>query len=119
MTVVVIGTRTVSENTALSITNSETTILELSKTECYIVEGYVDLANMASGDTFVFKEYFKVDETNYRLGPTLTLSNAQTDLVLRFHAKTFDDDYKVTGQRTAGSNRNFAFKFYVLDYALV
>lgn len=119
MTVVVIGTRTVSENTALSITDSETTILELTKTECFIVEGYVDLVNMAAGDTFVFKEYFKIDETNYRLYASQTLSDAQTNLALRFHAKTFDDDYKVTGQRTAGSNRNFAYKFYTLDYAFV
>ena len=69
---------------------------------------YINLKNMASGDTFVFKtyiwdeflgEYFAIQED--------TKSNAQTvGLRIGFEAGT---RFKVTVQKTAGTNRTITW----------
>ena len=78
-----------------------------------MVEGYLDLGALASGDTLVVKEYIAVDGTNYRTIYTVTYSGPLSDPIIRFHTKTllYNMKYKVTINQTAGTIRTVPYGF--------
>jgi hypothetical protein len=95
--------------------NTETTVVEITaQSDDYMVEGWIDLGNLASGDTVVIKEYVSVDGTNYRLFIPSTTYNGPVDApAIRFHTKqfTYNMKYKVTITQTAGTLRSFPYGF--------
>ena len=97
-----------------SALNTETTIVEITaQADDYIVEGYIDLGALASGDSVTVKEYIAVDGANYKTYATVTYSGAVSDPIIRFHAKTLYKNmkYKVTVTQTAGTLRSFPYAF--------
>ena len=97
-----------------SALNSETTVLEITgASDDYIVEGYMDLSALQSGDTLIVKEYISVDGVNYHTFLTVTYNGPLTDPIIRFHAKTllYNMKYKVTVTQTAGTPRSFPYSF--------
>jgi hypothetical protein len=95
--------------------NTETTVIEITaQSDDYMVEGWIDLGNLASGDTVVIREYVAVDGTNYRLFIPPTTYNGPVDApAIRFHTKqlTYNMKYKVTITQTAGTLRSFPYGF--------
>jgi hypothetical protein len=117
---ILIGNRTVYQG---SITptdlNVETTIIEVAdQAEPNIVEGYIDVSELQSGDTLIVKEYINVDGANLRLYAQNTYSGVQTEPIIRFHSKTFQEGYKVTITQTAGTPRSIKYWFLRLEYAV-
>jgi len=97
-----------------SALNTETTVVEIpAQADDYIVEGYISLQNLASGDTVIIKEYIAVDGENYKTFATVTYSNVVADPVVRFHAKQliYNMKYKVTITQTSGTLRSFPYGF--------
>jgi hypothetical protein len=97
-----------------SALNTETTVVEITaQSDDYIVEGWIDLGALASGDTVVIKEYVAVDGVNYRTFITASYNGPLTDPIIRFHSKqfTYDMKYKVTITQTAGTLRSFPYRF--------
>jgi len=118
MTVVIQSKTAYQGDVTPTALNTETTVIEITnQTDDCIVEGYISLRNLASGDTVVVTEYIKVDGTNYDVYAQVTYSGAQTEPVVRFHAKTLintggrKNDYKVTINQTAGTLRLFSYSF--------
>lgn len=108
-----LGFENLDEATELTPGDTETTMLEALQSEyakysIMHVEGYIDLSNMQSGDTFVLKEYAK-DESggSYKLFATHTYNNAQTEVLVHFTKKVNHVAWKITGQQSAGTNREF------------
>jgi len=97
----------------VTVTATETTIFETNVVNPAMLFGYVDLSNMASGDTFVFRTYVKIDGTNYRKADEVTLSGAQSTPVLKIVTSFVSSvcTFKLTGQRTAGVDRSFAYRW--------
>ena len=97
--------------------NAETTVLEvIGQSDDYIVEGYIDVSQLASGDALEIREYIAVDGVNYQLFLRTTLSGPVTEPVLRLHTKTLlaPMKYKVTVVQTAGSSlKTFPYGFVV------
>ena len=97
--------------------NAETTVVEIdAQSDDYIVEGYIDVSQLASGDVLEIREYIAVDGVNYRLFLKTTLSGPVSEPVIRFHAKTllYNMKYKVTVIQTAGSTpKSFPYGFVV------
>ena len=94
--------------------NVETTVIEITgESDDYIVEGYLDLSQLQSGDEVVVREYIAVDGTNYRLFLKATFSGVQEQPIVRFHAKTLlkNMKYKVTITQTQGTLRSFPYGF--------
>jgi len=94
--------------------NTETTVIEIAgEAEEYMVEGYIDVSQLQSGDAITIREYIAVDGVNYNTYITLTLSGAQQDTVLRFHTKTLlrSMKYKITITQTSGTLRTFKYGF--------
>ncbi|RLB79796.1 MAG: hypothetical protein DRH17_13155 [Deltaproteobacteria bacterium] len=94
--------------------NVETTVIEITgESDDYIVEGYIDLSQMQSGDEVEVREYIAVDGTNYRIFLKATFSGVQEQPVVRFHAKTLLSSmkYKVTLIQRAGTLRTFPYSF--------
>jgi hypothetical protein len=98
-----------------SALNTETTVVEITaQSDDYMVEGWIDLGNLASGDTVVIREYVAIDGTNYRLFiPPTTYSGPVDAPAIRFHTKqfTYNMKYKVTITQTAGTLRSFPYGF--------
>ena len=94
--------------------NTETTVLEITgASDDYIVEGYIDLSQLASGDSVEVREYIAVDGVNYQLYARVTYSGPVSEPVIRFHAKTllYNMKYKVTIIQTSGTLRSFPYGF--------
>jgi len=94
--------------------NVETTVIEIAgELEEYMVEGYIDVSQLQSGDSITIREYIAVDGVNYNTYITLTLTGPQQDPVLRFHTKTLlrNMKYKITITQTSGTIRTFKYGF--------
>ena len=94
--------------------NSETTVIEITgASDDYIVEGYISLSALQSGDTLIVKEYIAVDGVNYFTFLTMPYNGPVSDPVIRFHAKTllYNMKYKFTITQTAGTIRSFPYGF--------
>jgi len=94
--------------------NVETTVVDIgAQTDDYMVEGYIDLSALASGDAVEVREYIAVDGTNYRPFVTVVYNGPVQDPVIRFHTKTLLHGmrYRVTVTQTAGVIRSFPYGF--------
>jgi hypothetical protein len=87
--------------------NVETTVVEIgAQADDYLVEGYIDLSQLAAGDEVVVREYIAVDGVNYQLFCQATYSGPVPEPVIRFHTKTllYGMMYKVTITQVARSS---------------
>jgi hypothetical protein len=94
--------------------DTETTVVEIpGAEEDYIVEGYIDLSQLQSGDAVEIREYIAVDGANYRPFVVLTVYGPVSEPVVRFHAKTllYNMKYKVTIIQRSGTLRSFPYGF--------
>jgi hypothetical protein len=96
--------------------NVETVVVDIpAQSDDYLVEGYIDLSALASGDVVVIREYIAVDGVNYRTFATVTYSGPVSDPVIRFHTKTLlaSMPYRVTVVQTSGTLRSLPYGFIV------
>ena len=94
----------------------EVTVIEVPGAEDdYIVEGYIDLGDLSSGDAVEVREYVAVDGANYRVFLKHTFTGPVAEPVLRLHAKTLlsSAKYKVSITQTSGTLRSFPYAFVV------
>ncbi len=99
-----------------SALNTETDIVNLgNQTDDYIIEGQIDLSNMASGDTVIIRPYIAVDGTNQRKSDELSFSGPQPIPVVRVLAHTiaYNGKFRVTVTQTSGTLRSFPYTFIV------
>ena len=100
-----------------SALNTETTVVDIgAQSDDYIVEGWIDLGALQSGDSLVVREYVAVDGANFRLFAEATFDGPVDAPAVRFHAKTltYNMKYRVTVTQTAGSAlRSFPYAFVV------
>lgn len=99
-----------------STLNSETDVINLSdQTDDYIIEGCLDLSNLAVGDTVVIKTYVAVDGSNQRKIDEVTFSNEQENPVVRIPAMTvpYNGKFRCTITQTEGTLRTIYYTFIV------
>jgi len=106
---------TVSAQGDLTADGTEQTVWDVTTSKWF--SGYIDLENMASGDTVVLKQYLKVRSTGVatlvQIEPSVTYTDAQTGKnVVYFTPMPSDVEYKVTLTQTAGTNRVYPWKLY-------
>ena len=93
---------------------TETDIINLAdQDDDYIIEGYVSLQNMASGDSVELKVYIAVDGVNQILADRVTFTDAQDKPVVRIVAHTlpYNAKFRVTVTQNAGTLRAFPYAF--------
>jgi len=96
--------------------NTPVAVLEKGPLEDdYIVEGYLDLSVLESGDAFEVREYIAVDGTNYRIFLRCAFQGPVGEPVIRFHTKTLLSfmKYKVEVVQTSGTPRSIPYGFVV------
>ncbi|MCC6051093.1 MAG: hypothetical protein LM580_10320 [Thermofilum sp.] len=101
---------------AVSQLNQETTVVELGPfSDDWMVEGYIDMSGLQSGDTVVVSEYVALDGANYRLLYSATVGGPAPQPAVRFHTKTLLSTmkYKVTVKQTGGTPRSVPYYFVV------
>ena len=95
--------------------NTETDLINLGdQSDDYIIEGQIDLSNMASDDEVVVKVYMAVDGANQRLMDQARFVGAQEVPVIRVVAHTipYNGKFRVTITQTAGSTlKTFYYSF--------
>jgi hypothetical protein len=115
--VVVVASKTRYSGTVTpTALNTETVVVDIgAQADDYMVEGYIDLSALASGDTVIVKEYIAVDGVNLRLFAQATYSGPVSEPIIRFHTKQllYNMKYRVTITQTAGTLRSFPYGFVV------
>lgn len=92
----------------------ETDIVDIaSQTDDYIIEGQIDLSNMASGDSVTLRVYIAVDGVTQELSDEQSFTGAQSIPVVRVPAHTiaYNGLFKVTVEQTGGTVRSFPYTF--------
>jgi hypothetical protein len=92
----------------------ETTVVEIgAQSDTYIVEGWIDLSQLQSGDTVVLRVYVAVDGVNYRAYATVTYSGPVSDPIVRVHSMQLCKSmkFKVTITQISGTLRSFPYGF--------
>jgi hypothetical protein len=114
MPVVVASKSRYSGTVTPSALNTETTVVEIvAQSDDYMVEGYIDLSQLASGDVVEVREYIAVDGVNYQPFNKVSYSGPVECPVIRFHTKTllYNMLYKVTIIQSQGTIRSFPYGF--------
>jgi hypothetical protein len=95
----------------LTADGTEQTIVESNVTG--EIEGWIDLANMALGDSVTIKIYVKMKlNGSYRLYDSTTYSDVQTYPAIHIVKVPSKYGFKVTLQQTAGTYKNFDYNFF-------
>jgi hypothetical protein len=105
---------TVNSQGDLTADGTEQTLWDVTTNKWF--SGWIDLENMASGDTTVIKTYVKVRSTGVAtlsLWSVDTYVDAQTNKPIVFVAPMPSDiEFKVTLTQSAGTNRVYPWKVY-------
>ena len=95
----------------LTADGSEQDVVEI--TSLGQLEGFIDLANMQSGDGITIKEYIKLKSGGtYRLYDSASYSGAQSLPALHVVKLPAKYGAKVTLEQTAGTNRDYDYNFF-------
>jgi len=75
----------------------------------------IDTSNMAAGDTYEFREYYRIESGGGYLeaASTISLTGAQNDPLYMIKFGPYRYGCKVTAQKTAGTDRNFKIEAFV------
>ena len=96
--------------------NVETDLINLAdQDDDYIVEGAIDLRELADGDSVEIKVYVAVDGATQSLSDKMSLSGPLDIPVVRIPACTlpYNAKFRVTVTQTAGTLRTFYYCFIV------
>jgi len=99
-----------------SALNTETDVINLgSQPDDYIVEGYISLKNLASGDTVIIRVYMSADGSTRDKSDEMTLSGPVSVPIVRIPATTlpYNGLFRVTVTQTAGTLRAYPYTFIV------
>lgn len=94
--------------------NVETIVVDIpAQADDYLVEGYIDLSQLSTGDEVVVREYVAVDGVNYQLFVQVAYAGPVQEPIIRFHTKTllYSMKYRVTITQTTGTLRSFPYGF--------
>jgi len=99
--------------TSIAMDGTEKILVEKTDNKLGLLDGYVDLTPMASGDTIVVREYMQVKAAGaYVKYAEETYTGAQTIPLLHVVTKPAKDKIKVSAQQTGGTNRTLDVQFY-------
>ena len=101
------GFETADEGTK-SADGTEQTLIDFS--DVARLSGYISLSEMQAGDTVVIRQYAKLFST-YDKYAEQSYSDAQDDPVVYITPKEICSALKVTVQQTAGTMRDYEYKF--------
>jgi len=94
--------------------NTEYDVINLPvQDDDFILEGFLDLSQIADGDTVVIRIYVAVDGQNRKEMDRMTIYGPIDPPIVRFPAHTFAYDMqpRVTITQTAGIGRQFPYCF--------
>ena len=113
MTIYAITTKTDTQSSVGPVViNVETNVVNLAAQAAdYIPETYIDLSNLAGGDTTIVTEYIGVDGSNLRVYYQQTFTDVQSSPIVRFHGKMMELNmlYRITVKQTAGTGRAYPY----------
>jgi len=120
---IIIQSKEVIKGTAKpSDLGEEVVLIEIPDQEDdYIVEGYIDLSQMLTGDEVTIIELIAVDGLTQQPYCIATFVDKQTEPVVRLHTKTIrkDGKYKVVLRQDKGTLREFSYYFIKLNYGSI
>lgn len=95
----------------IAVTAVETN-LYIDDTPTKIINGLsikIDTSNMGAGDTYEFREYYRIESggSYLEVASTATLSDAQADPLYVMHLEAYRYGMKITAKKTAGTDRSF------------
>jgi len=122
MTVVIKSKEVLAGTVAPSALSEPALVVDIpDQPDEYIMEGYIDLSQMLTGDEVVIEEFLAVDGASQRLLTKMTFANAQDEPIIRFHSKTIKRDakYRVQLTQMKGTLREYPYYFIKLNFGVV
>jgi len=122
MTVVIKSKEVLAGTVAPSALSEPALVVDIpDQPDEYIVEGYIDLSQMLTGDEVVIEEFLAVDGASQRLLTKMTFANVQDEPIIRFHSKTIKRDakYRVQLTQMKGTLREYPYYFIKLNFGAV
>jgi hypothetical protein len=96
----------------ITMDGTEKVLVEKTDGVVALLEGYVDLSNMAGGDTIIIRQYMKIKTGgDYVKYAEETYIGAQAIPLVHISAKPANIAIKVTAEQTAGVNRSLDCQF--------
>lgn len=95
-------------------TGVETTVVDIPpQADDYMVEGYIDLAQLTAGDSVLVKELVALDGSSFRAFTNIIYTGPVDEPVVRFHTKTLPAQagYRVTVTPLTGAPRTIPYAF--------
>jgi len=119
--VVRIASRTIYAGTITpTALNTETDIVNIAnQAEAYLIEGWLDVAELVSGDKLEVNEYACVDGLATYLFDKIILDGPVNKPIIRFHMKTLKNAYKVTINQKTGTLRGIDYWFIMEQLEVV
>jgi hypothetical protein len=98
-----------------TLLEAETTVVEVSYTSTYMVEGYIDLSKLTGSDIIVITEEIALDGANYRVYAVRRVDGLPDEPLLRFHSKLLpsNSSYRITLKWIAGLAKSLDYAFVV------
>ena len=95
----------------IAVTSAETNLyIDDAPTKILVgISIKIDTSNMATGDIYEFREYYRIEAAGSYLevADTVTLSGAQADPLYIMNLAPYRYGMKVTAKKTAGTDRSF------------
>lgn len=103
----------------IAVTGAETNLF-IDDTPTKVNNGLsikIDMTNMAGGDTYEFKEYYRIESggSYLEVADTIELTGAQADPLHVIQLQPYRYGAKVTATKTAGTDRNFKIEAIIED----
>lgn len=103
-----------------TITSTEFFIASDSTSATYqtadvVMQLFLDLTNVAGGDTFVLRWYEKIDGTNARVFSSTTFSGAQTPVGYSSLSYVLGEGWEISLQKTGGTDRAIPWSLRTLS----
>ena len=101
----------------IAVTGAETN-LYIDDAPTKVINGLsikIDMTNMAAGDTYEFREYYRIESggSYLEVADTIILNDAQTNPLYIIQLQPHRYGCKVTAKKTAGTDRNFKIETVV------
>jgi len=122
MTVVIKSKEVLAGTVAPSALSEPALVVDIpDQPDEYIMEGYIDLSQMLTGDEVVIEEFLAVDGASRRALTKFKFSGSQDEPIIRFHSKTIKRDakYQVQLTQTKGTLRKYPYYFIKLNFGVV
>jgi len=122
MTIIIAAKEVIAGTASPTALSQPTTVIDLgAEADEYIIEGYIDLSRMNSGDRVSLQESLIINGASRVTLTDASFAGALPEPAIRFHSKTMKRDakYRVTLTQWDGTLKDYPYFFIKLRFGVL